>query len=95
MAEPRSRFDGYGRPLPELADAREEVLYQSETNQDTRRHLHALIDDYCHQVLRRGTYAEVTLTFDVVDGSIQHGIRSRLTRYWGRQRARGHEEQSL
>lgn len=84
MAQPerRPRLDAYAKPLPELAEAHEQVLFEHATNQRQRRFLHALVEDTCRAVLRRGWYGEVQIGFSVVDGVLQPDMRSGLDRTW-------------
>lgn len=74
MAAPRVRLDGYGQPLPPLADARHEVLADRPLNQEQRRVLLRMLQDQFDALLRRGTYATISLSFDVVDGIIQKKV---------------------
>jgi hypothetical protein len=71
MPVPQARRDGYGRPLPELADARHEVLKDTPQNQDLRKMILALLEEHYAALLRRGIFADVALTFLVRDGRIQ------------------------
>lgn len=80
--ERRPRLDSYGKPLPELADVREQVLYDHATNETQRRLLLALIEDSCRLVLRRGWFGEVRIGVSVVDGVLQPDMRVGLDRIW-------------
>lgn len=80
--ERRPRIDSYGKPLPELTDAREQVLFEHATNQAQHRFLLALIEESCRAVLRRGWYGDVHLHFSVEDGVLQSDMRAGLERQW-------------
>jgi hypothetical protein len=80
MAQPRR--DGYGRPLPELADAQKEVLLERPFNQQQRRLILRLLEEQYRLLLRRGTHAAVVLQFDVQDGMIQTDIKVTIGRLW-------------
>lgn len=73
MAQP-VRHDGYGRPLPELADARQEVLLERPSNRAQRKLLQQLLENQAALLLRRGIYAEVSVRFVVSDGVIQSPV---------------------
>jgi hypothetical protein len=78
MATPKSRYDRYGRPLPTLAMAAPQDMSQSPANHAQREHIllhvrRALEEHYPH-LLRRDVTAEVTLTFKVVDGTMQREV---------------------
>lgn len=77
-----TRLDSYGKPLPELAEAHMQVLFDHVTNQAQRHFLHALVEETCRAVLRRGWYGEVQIGFSVVDGILQPDIRAGLQRTW-------------
>ena len=74
MAQPRPRHDAYGRPLPELADASQEVLAERERNQFYRRVLIQKVEELAQQLCRRGQHATVTLHWEVKDGMLQPHI---------------------
>jgi hypothetical protein len=82
MAQSHHRYDAYGRPLPELTDAGQEVLYGRDQNAGQRRLLLALLEQAFHDLLRRGVYAEVHLGFCVQDGLIQTEIDETRCRHW-------------
>ena len=82
MPQPQHRHDAYGRPLPELADAVQEVLYAREQNMAQRRLLLALVEQTAHDLLRRGVYADVALMFHVKDGLLQAEVDVTITRHW-------------
>jgi hypothetical protein len=71
MASPRHRHDGYGKPLPTLADARHEVLIDTENNRTKRRDLQMLIEEYLRDLLCRGMNAKLMIHVIIADGSIQ------------------------
>jgi hypothetical protein len=85
MPQPRRspRLDVHGNPLPELADAREEVLYEAGSNVERRRLLQALVERACREHLRHGQNVEVTIHFIVADGWIQEQIYETSRRRWG------------
>jgi hypothetical protein len=74
MPRPYPRRDGYGRPLPTLADAHEAVLVDRPFNQAVRRLLFQLLDDRLVALCRRGTYARVQLSFEIRDGMLDANI---------------------
>jgi hypothetical protein len=82
MPLPQARRDGYGRPLPELADARQEVLKDSPHNQELRRMILALLEEHYHALLRRGIFADVALKFLVRDGRIQPDMDMTVTKQY-------------
>jgi hypothetical protein len=82
MAQPQQRHDGYGRPLPELTDAAQEVLYAREQNVAQRRLVLALFEQLAHDLLRRGVYAEASIGFRVQDGMLQAEIDVAVIRHW-------------
>ena len=71
MALPHLRYDSYGKPLPTLADARQEGLYDRPFNVQQRRNLLALLEEQWRALLRRGEYADVQISFAVKDGMVQ------------------------
>ena len=75
MAQPQKRYDGYGRPLPPLTDAREESLYEQSLNQQTRKMIAAQLETHYRALLRRGVYADVTLTLGIKNGVIMEEVR--------------------
>ncbi len=74
MAAPRRRYDGYGRPLPILTDAAHQSRLESELNRAQRAFILRLLEDEFAAMLVAGTYAEVTLTFVVKDGSLMRDV---------------------
>jgi hypothetical protein len=85
MALPQSRRDSYGRPLPELTEARHELLVERPYNQAKRRELLARIEELLPQILRRGVHADVVVRFSVQDGLIQKEIDLGVTRHFRQQ----------
>lgn len=81
MPLPHSRRDSYGRPLPELTDARQELLLERPQNQAQRRFIVALFEEQMAQILRRGMHVDVVVRFAVQDGIIQKEIDLVLTRH--------------
>lgn len=71
MPRPHPRRDGYGRPLPPLADAHQEVLLERPVNQAMRRFIARLLDEQFVDVCRRGVYARVEVCFEVRDGILE------------------------
>ena len=71
MAAPQARLDGYGAPVPDLADARRAVLLERPVNRQVRHELVQALEAKHQALLRRGTNARVVLTFDVQDGVLQ------------------------
>ncbi len=71
----RTRYDSYATPLPELADARHEDLSERPQNRQMRQLMHQRLDEAVKPLLRRGTFAEVTIRVKVIDGTIQRSIR--------------------
>jgi hypothetical protein len=68
------RHDGYGNPLPDLADARKAVLYERPFNVQQRRTILQLLEEQWRELLRKGMHGDVTLTFYVRDGLIQPDV---------------------
>lgn len=85
MASARQRLDGYGKPLPTLADVRQQSLRQSPTNQRQQGWLWALLEEQYDALLCRGSFAEVTLTFRVEDGTLSGEVDVRITRHHRRE----------
>jgi hypothetical protein len=77
----RQRLDGYGAPLPALSDARQQSLRTSATNQRQRLRIGALLEQEYDALLCRGSFAEVTVTFRIHDGSLQAEVDVSVTRY--------------
>lgn len=75
MPAAKPRYDAYGKPLPVLADAREESLYERAYNGEQRSNIFLELERQYRALLRRGTHAEVTLHFTVHDGWIQAEIQ--------------------
>lgn len=69
------RVDRYGRPLPELTPASTAPTFDATTNKDAQSYLHALVEDACRIVCRRGWHGEVRLGFSVHDGFILRDMR--------------------
>ncbi len=82
MALPRARLDAYGQILPELAEARQEILKDRPQNQAQRRLLLAALEEQWGLVLRRGVYADVTARLIVVDGMIREPVDVGFIRHW-------------
>lgn len=76
------RRDAYGRPLPELTDAREAVTLQHPRNEARIRCLQALVEDTLRAVLRRGWYGDVLIRFTVEDGMVLSDMHAGLDRLW-------------
>ena len=74
MPQPHKRYDGYGRPLPTLAEAKEASLYEHPLNQQTRTLIAAQLELQYRALLKRGEYAEVTLTFGIKNGVIMEEL---------------------
>jgi O-methyltransferase involved in polyketide biosynthesis len=68
------RHDGYGNPLPELAEARKAVLYERPVNAQQRRVILQLLEEQWRDMLRKGINGNVTLTFYVWDGLLQPDV---------------------
>ena len=83
MAAPHRRVDAYGKPLAELADAQEQVLFHAPANQEKRRQLVGILDRLCQEYLRRGHNVEISLRFIVSDGVIQDQIYDTVLRRYG------------
>jgi hypothetical protein len=84
MAQRQHLHDRYGRPLPELTDAEQEILYGRRANGVERQRLHALLEEECHALLRRHVSAEVTLSFVIVEGMIQPKMTVETRRHYRR-----------
>lgn len=76
------RYDRYGRPLPEVTDAREASTLDHERNQLHRQLVARLIEDCWPVVCRRGWHGEVTLRVSVQDGMVQRDMRAGLDRFY-------------
>jgi hypothetical protein len=82
----RQRLDGYGAPLPALTDARQQSLRTSATNQGHLAWLWTLLEEHYEALLCRGSFADVTLTFRVEDGSVQGEVDVTVTRHYHKER---------
>jgi hypothetical protein len=69
------RHDAYGNPVPSLTEARVERLYDRPMNQDVRRTILQELERHYDTLLRRGTYAEVTVSFVVKNGILAEDVR--------------------
>jgi hypothetical protein len=76
------RRDSWGKPLPDLVDARREGLFDRPHNQDQRRFLFALMEDHLRLLLRRGEHGSVTITVQILDGMLHEDIEVQTTRRW-------------
>ena len=85
MASARQRLDGYGKPLPALTDARQQALHHTAINQRQQAWLWALLEQQYEALLCRGSFAEVTLTFRVEDGTLSGEVDVRITRHHRRE----------
>lgn len=85
MAAQRLRLDGYGKPLPSLTDARQQSLRQTATNQRQQSWLWALLEEQYDALLCRGSFADVTLTFRVRDGSLSGEVDLSVTHHHRRE----------
>jgi hypothetical protein len=68
MAGPRR--DAYGRPLPRLIEPPIRDLHDSPANRHQQDLIERLLQEEYDALLVHGLYAEVTLTFAVIDGVI-------------------------
>lgn len=75
MTHPSRRYDGYARPLPDLTDASRQSLYERRLNVQARGTILAQLEEQYAALLRRGVYAELTLTVGIKDGVIMEEIR--------------------
>jgi hypothetical protein len=82
MPMPHSRRDSYGRPLPELTEARQELLLERPQNQAARRFLVALFEEQMAQSLRRGMHVDVVVRFQIQDGILQKDVDLTMTRHY-------------
>jgi hypothetical protein len=86
MASRLSRYDSYGRPLPRLTDAPRQDLAASATNLEQRerimQRLRATMEEHYPYLLRRDVSAEVTITFQVVRGTIQEDLYVGIVRHY-------------
>jgi hypothetical protein len=82
MAAPRPRYDGYGKPLPDLAEARQASLFEHGTNERQRRVLMSLIETYCRELCHRGIHATVSLRWSVLDGILDANVEVTVLRRW-------------
>jgi hypothetical protein len=70
MATPKPRFDAYAYPIQPLVDATYELYYERVFNAQQRQLIYEELDALYHLLLRRGVFAEVTLEFQVKEGTI-------------------------
>jgi hypothetical protein len=80
MAQRALGHNRYGAPLPELSDANAQSLYQTPANWTRQRHIQAVLDDLYRVLLRRGSYAKVTLHFEVQQGCLVPDVQVDVTR---------------
>ena len=85
MASARQRLDGYGKPLPTLADARQQSLRHSVINDRQQSWLWALLEEQYDALLCRGSFAEVILTFRVEDGTLSGEVDVSVRRHHRRE----------
>lgn len=74
------RHNRYGAPVPELAEASRQSLHETPGNLARRRHIQAELEATYRVVLRRDSYAEVTVSFKVAAGRIQDDVRVGVVR---------------
>ena len=75
MPQPHKRYDGYGRPLPTLADVKARSCYDHPVNVQARRTVTAQLEEQYQALLHRGTHAEVTLVIGIKDGVVMEYVR--------------------
>ena len=78
----RPRLDSYGKPLPELTEARQAITQQEPGNQAKLALLHALVEETCRAVMRRGWYGTVNIRFAVQNGRLEQDFYTSLERQW-------------
>jgi hypothetical protein len=71
-----------GAPYPRLAPASCVSMYGRPVNETQRRHIAAFLEDLYHELLCRGTYADVSLSFKIVDGVIQQDLWANVTNHY-------------
>jgi len=71
MADHLRGRDLYGRPLPLLTDAQRESLVERPQNQTIRAYVRTLLEQQWQVLLRRQTFAHVTLVVAIRDGMLQ------------------------
>jgi hypothetical protein len=76
----KPRYDGYGREVPALSEARQESLLDRPTNREAMARIQAMLQQRWQEVLRRGQHVTISLTFDVQDGVIQQDIKETLVK---------------
>jgi hypothetical protein len=76
----RPRYDAYATPLPELTEARHQDLSARPQNQQMLALMHQRLEDAVRPLLRRGTFAEVTIRVKISDGTMQRSIREGMDR---------------
>ena len=70
----RHRFDGYGHPLPELAQAQRKVTLDSEQNKAMRRYLLSLLErEYAH-LFHKGVNVTLHVVLKIQDGTVQNDL---------------------
>jgi hypothetical protein len=70
MAAPRRHHDAYGRPLPTLVEREQRSGHRTRLNAQQQQLIAVLLQGEYDELLFPGTYAEVTLMFDVRNGTI-------------------------
>ena len=87
MAILRHRYDGYGRPLPRLAEVPRRTLATNDVNIEHQGLIRALLQEFYDALLVPGVHAEVCLRFTIHDGVISREIFTERC-----QQHRSHEE---
>ena len=77
---PHPRRDAYGRPLPELVDARQELLRDHPQNRARERFLRECLDEWLGHLLRRDVWGDVAVRFRLEDGVLQREMTISVTR---------------
>ena len=92
MALPkRAAYDGYGRPLPTLADTSTADLYANTHNEKMRYAVAQQLEAKFHDMLQAGVHGELVLRLVIVNGRITQDIDMTETRRY-RQNIQGASE---
>jgi hypothetical protein len=84
MAALRPRRDRYGKPLPTLADASKADLSATPVNiaqrQRLLQRLAVALERHCPDLLHADVTADITVSFKIVRGTIQHTMSVGIVR---------------
>lgn len=80
MASRSLPYDAYGRVLPELTEAQQQVMLEQHANVIQRKRLIALLEAEHRTLLRKDVSARVTLSYSVTEGMINADIQVTVRR---------------